>query len=218
MSPFLNQNGIRTFGHSQAHGKAARGPVAADPAAPFRAEPRYRTNNRRIRMIIAGQECNFILSNVSTNGAAGSCDHVLQTEQRVRLVFEGREEIVGIVRWTRDTMAGIQFVEPLPQHLVHGGNSTALPERAPRYKISRSAKIAGDFAMADAIIRNVSSRGMLVETQQPLRVGQDVEVRCGRLLPLQGQVRWVNGGQAGILLALPISLDEFEQQTADAVI
>ncbi len=214
MSPFLNQNGIRTFGQNQ----SGRGAATGEAAAPFRAEPRFKANNRRIRLIIGSQETNFSLTNVSSSGAAGTSEHPLLCDQRVRLIFEGREEIIGIIRWVREMAVGIQFVQPLPPHLVQGPGSSAMPDRAPRYKIARTATIQGEFGPVDAVIRNVSSRGLLIETRQPLRIGQDLEIRCGRMLPFNGQVRWVNGGQAGLLLMLPIALDEFEQQTAEAVI
>lgn len=213
MKPFLQRSGVRTFGYN--HG--SRGDGAAEAPMPQRAEPRYRTT-RRIRIIADGQESNFALQNVSANGAAGVADQPLRVEQRIRLIFEGREEVTGIVRWTRDNLVGVQFAETLPSHLVHGTGTSSLPERAPRYKVSRAATISGEFAPCHAVIRNVSTLGMLIETQQPLRIGQDIEICCGKMMPISAQVRWVNGGQAGLLLALPIALDTFEQQTADAVL
>lgn len=210
MKPFLRKSGIRTFGSSQ----AGRG----DDADAQRIEPRYHASNRCIRILVDGQECNFLLSNVSANGAAGSCDYPLQPDQSVHLVFEGQEEVLGIVRWTRDSAAGIQFVDAISHHLVQGPGNGALPARAPRFKVSRRATIMGDFPPCAASIRNISTRGMLVETSQFLHVGQDIEIRCGRMLPMQAQVRWTRTGQAGLLLVLPIALDEFEELTADAVL
>lgn len=213
MKPFLQRTGIRTFGYNQ----PGRDGGEAEPSPPQRIEPRYKTS-RRIRLIADGQESNFALQNVSANGAAGVTDCPLTADQQIRLVFEGREEVVGIVRWTRDNMAGIQFVEPISPQLVQGPGSASLPERAPRYKVARSATIQGEFPPCAAVIRNISTRGMLIESRQPLRIGQDLEIRCGRMMPMSAQVRWVNGGQAGLLLLMPIALDEFEQQTSDAVL
>ncbi len=213
MKPFLQRSGIRTFGYNH----ASRGEGVAETPYVQRSDSRYRSG-RRIRIIVDGQESNFALHNVSANGAAGVSDQRLRVDQRVCLVFEGREEMWGIVRWTRDSLAGVQFAEALPSHLVQGPGNASLPERAPRYKVSRAATIRGEFAPCNALIRNVSTMGMLIETQQPLRIGQDLEICCGRMMPLSAQVRWVNGGQAGLLLALPIALDTFEQQTADAVL
>ena len=77
-----------------------------------------------------------------------------------------------------------------------------------------AATIQGEFAPCPAVIRNISTRGMLIESRQPLRIGQDIEIRCGKMMPMSAQVRWVNGGQAGLLLLMPIALDEFEQRRA----
>ena len=212
MKPFLQRSGIRTFGYNQASRDGGE-----SEAPPQRLEPRYKTS-RRIRIIVDGQESNFALQNISANGAAGYTDRNLMQDQRIRLIFEGREDVEGIVRWTRDNLAGIQFVESIAQHLVQGPGSASLPERAPRYKVARVATIQGEFAPCAAVIRNISTRGMLIESRQPLRIGQDIEIRCGKMMPMSGQVRWVNAGQAGLLLAMPIALDEFEQQTSDAVL
>ena len=213
MKPFLQKTGIRTFGYNQP-GREGGEPEAA---LPLRVEPRYKTS-RRIRLIADGQESNFALQNVSANGAAGVTDRPLMPDQRIRLVFEGREEVAGIVRWVRENMAGIQFAEPIAPQLVHGPGSASLPERAPRYKVARAATIQGEFAPCPAVIRNISTRGMLIESRQPLRIGQDVEIRCGKMMPMSAQVRWVNGRQAGLVPMMPIAPDGFGQQTTDAVL
>jgi hypothetical protein len=54
-----------------------------------------------------------------------------------------------------------------------------------------------DFAWT----RNLSPAGIGLETRAPLNVGEKVELTLDGLRPLQGEVRWSEGGQAGIAFA-----------------
>lgn len=54
-----------------------------------------------------------------------------------------------------------------------------------------------DFAWT----RNLSPAGLGLETRAPLEVGEAVELTLDGLRPIQGEVRWVQPGQAGIAFA-----------------
>lgn len=136
--------------------------------------------------------------------------------QKVTLVFEGERTIPGMVQWSRAALAGLNFAIPLPLALLHKQQSPVNSHREPRFAVSRAAKIRRGEIERFAVIRNVSRNGMLIETFCALLPGQIVDIECGSIILRQCQVRWTRHGRVGLRLATPISLESFEQATANA--
>ncbi len=73
----------------------------------------------------------------------------------------------------------------------------SLKEREMRQTVHLKARLHWDAGWFDATIRNVSTRGLMMETLDPPPKGTFVEIRRGSCCII-GQVRWVHGARFGI--------------------
>ena len=104
----------------------------------------------------------------------------------------------------RDTMRGV--VSRV------GGN---LVERfEARTSVRLPAILFVDRTSADACILDISSRGLMLQTDHPLRVGHIIELRHGAQ-SLVGSVKWTRGRRAGIRLGGRIAVQVFLRGEAD---
>lgn len=83
-----------------------------------------------------------------------------------------------------------------------------------RAKASIPAQIFVTRKPADAVIMNISSRGVMLQTSQSLQVGNIVDIRRGTQ-SLVGTVRWVRGQQAGVRLQGRIVVQAYLRGDAD---
>lgn len=84
----------------------------------------------------------------------------------------------------------------------------------PRTRVRLQVSLFVDHASADAYILDISSRGLMLETDHPLRVGNIIEVRHGQQ-SLVGNVRWIQGQRAGVRLGGRIAVQAFLRGDAD---
>jgi hypothetical protein len=87
----------------------------------------------------------------------------------------------------------------------------------PRVKVSIPAQIFVARTSAAAVIVNISSRGVMLQTAQSLHVGNIVDIRRGTQ-SLVGAVRWVRGQQAGVRLQGRIAVQAYLRGDADFVL
>lgn len=180
-----------------------------------RQESRFSAFQRTVWLQVDSYEIQLLLNNLSLHGASGRVTSPLVEGQRLNLVFENGHGVGGTVRWVKGDVVGIQFSAPLAIDLLEGSHmSTVKCVRERRYSVARKATILHDSASRPALIRNVSRSGLLVQISFALMPGRWIELRCGTLEPLQCQIRWSQRVNAGLLLASPISLEEFELKTA----
>lgn len=165
---------------------------------------------RTITLLTAGVRIDFKLRNLSTRGCSGEAEVSLNDGAYVTLEFERGQEVAGVVKWTKESLVGIAFPSPVSLDIIRFNPNAADPkhERAPRYNVSRPATITLGPLSRAAVIRNISTTGMLVESAFTLQSGQRVRVSCGAMT-LDCQVRWSRHGMAGLAFFRPISLDRF---------
>lgn len=84
----------------------------------------------------------------------------------------------------------------------------------PRTRVRLQASLFVDHTSADACILDISSRGLMLETGHPLRVGNIVEVRHGQQ-SLVGNVKWIQGRRVGVRLGGRIAVQAFLRGDAD---
>ena len=70
--------------------------------------------------------------------------------------------------------------------------------REPRRKVVVPARLNAGPRWVDAVILNVSSRGMLVRSDTAMAVGTYIDIRRGRQVII-GRAVWTNGNQFGVL-------------------
>lgn len=71
-------------------------------------------------------------------------------------------------------------------------------KRESRRKTALAARMRVDGAWCDATVLNMSSRGVMIRTAQPMRAGTYLEIRRGTDLTIVGRVVWSNGPYAGV--------------------
>lgn len=80
--------------------------------------------------------------------------------------------------------------------------------RSPRTVINVRCRLNFDGAWTDACIHNVSSRGLMLATDRPPRIGSYVDIRRGTLIVI-GRVIWRNGHQFGVRTQDEVSASAF---------
>lgn len=79
-----------------------------------------------------------------------------------------------------------------------GSSRQIMKAREPRRKVVVPARLNAGPKWVDAVILNVSSRGMLVRSDTPMAVGTYVDLRRGRQVII-GRAVWIDGNQFGVL-------------------
>lgn len=74
--------------------------------------------------------------------------------------------------------------------------------------VYKAARIGTDHADDLGLIRNISTQGLMVETQLALREDQSVVIEIQSGNPIPGRVRWSRDGMTGIQLAQDIDIAE----------
>jgi len=176
-----------------------------------RAEERVDQDQRTIVLDTERVKTAFRLRNLSSRGASGETDIILAIGDPVTLEFERGETAQGTVKWLRGKVVGIAFGSPLSLDVVQARE--VAPERfrnrAARYQVKRAAIVVLGRQRRPAVIRNVSTTGMMIESAFTLMPGQNVVVEVGTM-EIGAQVRWSGHGRAGLVFNKPISLERFD--------
>lgn len=180
-----------------------------------RREPRFAQQGATATLAVDGARQELRLANLSLSGASGSCAKPPRIGAVVELTFRNGRQMIGRVRWVRESLIGIEFMGRLPLDMLRAP-AAGHRNRAPRYRVAREATVAANGGLRPAVIRNVSVLGMMIETGFSLMPGQSIEIRTGALAPIVGQVRWARNGRAGVQLAQALSIAEFDAGSGPA--
>lgn len=173
-------------------------------------EPRV-SQGRTVFIIVDDSIAQFDIVNMSMHGVAGRCDRTLSVGQHVSFQFDNGEYCVGQVRWVNVDKVGIYFSRALPTSIIYGAETrNEFAPRAPRYAATRRAMIKVASFQRPAIIRNVSTGGMMIETSLQLNIQQVVTVFCAEVA-FVASVRWTAGNLAGIKLRETLDLTAFDE-------
>ena len=76
-----------------------------------------------------------------------------------------------------------------------------MQQRPPRHSLIRRGELLWDGTSLPVRLRNISADGAMIETDQPMEAGSDVELDLADGLRLSGQVRWSKDGRIGVKFA-----------------
>ena len=88
--------------------------------------------------------------------------------------------------------------------------------REPRQSVMVPVRIRQDTKWADASVRNLSSRGMMLQMEEPPPRGSFIEVRRAQAV-MVCQVRWVRGNRCGVRTQDPVPVAYLTSKAAAAV-
>lgn len=137
--------------------------------------------------------------NLSETGLTGETDARIIVGEHVEVSFSGLHYVPGTVRWVHGRRFGLKLLSPPP---VIGAVDTELMKDV-RLIVGQSSR--------RAVVRNVSSSGLQIESDLPLRVGQQVLVKVLNGWSIMTTTAWVDGIRAGVSMDDPVDLISFEK-------
>ena len=193
--------------------------MTKDPAQPQsdrqRRSPRLGQHDREAALLRGGSRAKVVVLNLSQAGIMGECAAPLAPDERVDIVLDNREPVRATTRWVEGRRFGAVFDEPLPFEALlppRGRGFQAAQTKTDRTAVDAPAIVRVDGVPVEARIRNVSTRGMLIDTAVRLPTQQVVEIVVADWIA-RGVVAWSRDGSAGVRLEKALS----EEQTLDLV-
>lgn len=141
------------------------------------------------------------LQRLSSVGATLQIGARLAEAEPMRLEMASGQAIEGRIDWCADGEAGFVFDTPIDTIGTLARTLASLPaERRsmPRVETHQLVSIRSGAKVKHARTRNISQGGVGIDTRLELAIGDPVQLTFDALRPLDGTVRWVQNGQAGI--------------------
>lgn len=150
---------------------------------------------------------------LSAGGVAAEGSANVPIGSKVVLEFNSFQRVPGRVVWTRAEAIGVKFDETVDLRalLSNKPNSDGQKPRPPRLEIEAQATIRVSNTVHKVEVRDISMAGIKVDLRDPDLGGREVLVTIDSLRPVRGVVRWVRGGQAGILFSRPLAFEELTE-------
>ena len=167
--------------------------------------------------------------NVSSRGAMFEADIEARIGEKLDILFTEGTKTKSVVRWLREGRVGVEFVNetifwdsskpgsPVFKYEADGPVANAPREvidREPRQMLLRSGTLYWSGISIAVRLRNISSTGAQVESEQPLRPGCEVELDLGEAGFQFAEVRWAKDGQVGLRFADDFDLDSLSPSVA----
>jgi hypothetical protein len=158
--------------------------------------------------------------NVSSRGAMIESDIEPYIGEALDIQFSEEIRTRCLVRWVREGRIGLEFVKEAilwdcGQAPVTGSQRTAdeeasaeeasapraVVDRGPRHALLRRGTLYWSGITIPVRLRNISSSGAKIESEQELRPGSEVELDLGEAVFQMAEVRWSKDGQLGLRFA-----------------
>jgi len=158
--------------------------------------------------------------NVSSRGAMIESDIEPRIGETLDIQFSEENRTRCVVRWVRETRIGLEFVDEVivwdcsaPTSAIFQPAAPSRPEaheqnaprgvvdRSPRHTLLRKGTLYWGGVTIEVRLRNISSGGAKVESEQELRAGSEVELDLGEAGFQMAEVRWSQDGQIGLRFA-----------------
>lgn len=177
-----------------------------------RAEPRTASVYRPVIIETDGYTGFCLIRNLSDRGLQGVIYADLSEGEPINVQFATGLEVSGQIAWTRDRHIGVSFDIAI--------NTTEVLEDLGRSrlgdKINRALRVSvdtagvvttGDERQTPVLVHDISQRGVKI-TAPFVRVGDQVTIYLDTLGNRKADVRWFQGGFAGLNFVTPIAFEE----------
>lgn len=172
--------------------------------------PRHMSILRVGKVVTKRGEDLCLIRNISCGGLMARVYTKLEVGQHVIFELRADKRLPGIVRWTRDDAAGIQFDTLIDVDAVLAdkeGSADHRP-RAPRLSKPCKATLRVGAHYHRVIVRDVSQGGVKIALDDELAVGAEVVLTMEGFRAVAGIVRWSRDGHAGIAFNQVIAYPE----------
>lgn len=155
-------------------------------------------------IIDSGQRsaCSSILS-VSSLGAILSGGTAFQEGEQLAIELVTGQRPAATVDWVRGDEAGVRFKQPIDVLALINRTLISQPaERRmmPRVEMRCGVRLKWGLTVCDAVLRNISARGMQLEAEGLPPKGTYVSIQIDGLIIPAGEVMWRKDNLAGIQL------------------
>jgi hypothetical protein len=200
-----------------------------------RSEDRLRDRVEQSNIWFRRRKYEVRVVNVSSRGAMIESDIEPHIGEALDIQFAEDNRTRCLVRWVREGRIGVEFVKEAivwdcsrPQSSVAAGQSDetsdaadantprAVVDRGPRHTLLRNGTLYWGGITIPIRLRNISSKGAKVETEQELRPGSEVELDLGEAGFQMAEVRWSKDGQIGLRFADDFDMDSLAPRSAVA--
>lgn len=178
-----------------------------------RASPRLNQHDREAAVLRGSAKARIRVLNLSQSGLMAESTVQLFPGERIDIVLDNSDPVPATMLWVEGRRFGAEFVVALP--------FAALLPRAAGRRAPQAARPATDRIVVDAAavvrhagvatpacIRNVSVRGMLIETAARLQRGQIIEIEADGWPAVGASVMWNRNGAAGLRLQKPLTEEQ----------
>lgn len=178
-----------------------------------RASPRLNQHDREAAVRRGNAQARIRVLNLSQSGIMAESTVQLSPGERIDIVLDNSDPLPATLLWVEGRRFGAEFVVALPF-------AALLPPTAGRHA-PQAARPATDRIVVDAAavvrhagvatpacIRNVSVRGMLIETAARLQRGQIIEIETNGWPAVGASVIWNRNGTAGLRLKKPLTEEQ----------
>jgi hypothetical protein len=141
------------------------------------------------------------LHKLSAVGATLRVAGPLRQEAPMRLELANGQSMEGHLAWHSDDEAGFVFDQPIDVIGALARNLASLPaerRRVPRVETQQTVSLRHNGKTELTRTRNISQGGAGIETRLGLEIGDPVQLTFDGLRPLDGVVRWIQDGLAGV--------------------
>ena len=168
--------------------------------------------------------------NVSSRGAMIECPIEPRIGEKLDILFTPNNKTQSVVRWLRAGRVGVEFLNETifwdttqttgPVFRSEDDGPSCAPrevvDREHRQTLLRSGTLYWSGISIPVRLRNISSGGAKIESDQELRAGLEVELDLGGGSFQYAEVRWAKDGQVGLRFADEFDLDSLAPVAADS--
>jgi hypothetical protein len=152
----------------------------------------------------------IVIHDASPTGVMGEADIELEVGQTIQLSLDQKTFHSGAVQWARGRRFGISLQDRLKisglSQQIDMGHETGHKPRQERVGLRLAARLYTSQPPHPATVKNLSRRGMLLETSPDLLMGQQLLVRVGDHPLISGRIQWCREGRVGLATEIEVPL------------
>jgi hypothetical protein len=178
---------------------------------------RMRTVYRIARVRTQKDEGLARVRNISDGGLRLSIGIDVEVGELVEVTFSQTLGLTGRVVWVKDGECGLKFVDWVDSIAVlrtAAEETRAGKSRPPRLHAARTALVSSERGLRATRIQDISQRGMKITHDGSFTPGLPVKIVLGSGVERRGNIRWVDGKMAGVILTEQFSVEELGSVSA----
>jgi len=154
-----------------------------------------------------------VVRNISPGGLMFECLHPPEVGAEVMVEWRTDKQMPGIVRWSKEGAAGIQFPQSVDiERILKEERSTLLRvrPRQPRFVRGGTVRLIGEGEPVVGHIVDISVGGLSCRTDQPVRKGVPIAAVLNGVAATNAEIRWIRGDAVGVRFEKPLPWRAFQ--------